>query len=106
MQTAAALVVAALAEMPGCFAFWAWLKLGKPICWIFPGIASLILFAYVLTLVESSAAGRSFAAYGGVYITSALGWLWIVEGVRPDRRDTTGAVLCLIGTVVIIAGPH
>lgn len=99
-------VLAALAEIAGCFAFWAWLRLGKPVWWLIPGIASLILFAYLLTLVESSAAGRAYAAYGGVYIAASLLWLWMVEGVRPDRWDLAGAALCLIGAVIIIAGPR
>lgn len=105
-MTIPAYIGAALAEIAGCFAFWAWLRLGKSVWWIVPGIASLILFAYLLTLVESSAAGRAYAAYGGVYIVASLGWLWAIEGVRPDRWDMAGAALCLIGAVVIIAGPR
>lgn len=105
-MTIPAYIGAALAEIAGCFAFWAWLRLDKPVWWIVPGIASLILLAYLLTLVESSAAGRAYAAYGGVYILASLGWLWAIEGVRPDRWDMAGAALCLIGAVVIIAGPR
>lgn len=105
-MTIPAYIGAALAEIAGCFAFWAWLRLGKSVWWIVPGIASLILFAYLLTLVESSAAGRAYAAYGGVYIVASLAWLWAVENVRPDRWDMAGAALCLIGAVVIIAGPR
>lgn len=105
-MTIPAYIGAALAEIAGCFAFWAWLRLDKPVWWIVPGIASLILFAYLLTLVESSAAGRAYAAYGGVYILASFGWLWAIEGVRPDRWDMAGAALCLIGAVVIIAGPR
>ena len=99
-------VGAALAEIAGCFAFWAWLRLGKPVWWLVPGCASLVLFAWLLTLVDSDAAGRAYAAYGGIYITSALLWLWIVEGVRPDRWDLGGAALCLAGAAVILFGPH
>ena len=105
-MTIPAYISAALAEIAGCFAFWAWLRLGKSVWWIVPGVAALILFAYLLTLVESSAAGRAYAAYGGVYIVASLGWLWAIEGVRPDRWDMAGAALCLIGAVVIIAGPR
>ena len=68
MQTLLAYVGAAIAEIAGCFAFWAWLRLDKPAWWIIPGTASLLLFAYLLTLVDSAAAGRAYAAYGGVYI--------------------------------------
>ncbi len=63
-----------------------------------------MLFAYLLTLVESDAAGRTYAAYGGIYIASSLLWLWAVEGMRPDRWDVCGAVLCLAGTLVILLG--
>ena len=66
-------------------------------------MASLALFAYLLTLVDSSAAGRTYAAYGGVYIASSLAWLWLIEGVRPDRWDLIGAGVCLIGAAIIIA---
>lgn len=97
---------AALAEIAGCFAFWGWLRLGKPVWWIGPGMVSLALFAWLLTLVESDQAGRAYAAYGGVYIASALVWLWLAEGVRPDRWDLIGAAICLIGAGVILFGPR
>jgi len=92
MQTIAAYVGAAIAEIAGCFAFWAWLRMGKSPWWILPGLASLALFAYLLTLVDSVAAGRAFAAYGGIYIASSLAWLWAVEGIKPDRWDASGAL--------------
>lgn len=99
-------VAAALAEIGGCFSFWAWLRLGKSIWWLAPGVVSLVLFAYLLTLVPSDAAGRAYAAYGGVYIIASLIWLWAMENVRPDRWDIAGAALCLIGAVVILFGPR
>jgi len=95
---------AALAEIAGCFSFWMWLREGKPIWWLAPGIVSLALFAWLLTLVDSAAAGRAYAAYGGVYIIASLGWLWRVEGVRPDRWDAIGAVICLVGAATILLG--
>ncbi|MBB1491932.1 YnfA family protein [Paracoccus sp. MC1854] len=98
--------VAALAEIAGCFAFWAWLRTGKSWLWALPGTASLLLFAVLLTRVPSDAAGRAFAAYGGIYICASLGWLWAVEGVRPDRWDAIGAALCLAGAAVILFGPR
>ena len=104
-MTVAAYVSAALAEIAGCFAFWAWLRLDKPVWWIIPGVAALILFAYLLTLVESAAAGRAYAAYGGVYIVASLAWLWAIESTEPDRWDLMGAALCLAGAAVII-GAH
>jgi small multidrug resistance family-3 protein len=76
------------------------------VCWLIPGVASLALFAYLLTFVESSAAGRAYAAYGGVYIAASLFWLWAVEGLRPDRWDVTGAAVCLAGAAIILFGPR
>ena len=101
-----AYVGAAVAEIAGCFAFWAWLRLGKSAWWIAPGIASLALFAYLLTLVDAEHAGRTYAAYGGVYIAAALAWLWLAEGVRPDRWDLIGVAICLVGASVILFGPR
>ena len=106
MPTLAAYIGAALAEIAGCFAFWAWLRLDKTVWWIVPGMASLALFAYLLTLADVAAAGRAYAAYGGIYISASLVWLWAVEGVRPDRWEMIGVSLCLLGTAVIIAGPR
>jgi small multidrug resistance family-3 protein len=99
-------IAAAVAEIAGCFAFWAWLRLGKPAWWLAPGLLSLALFAWLLTLVESEAAGRAYATYGGIYIVASVLWLWLAEGVRPDRWDIAGASICLIGAAVIIAGPR
>jgi len=97
---------AALAEIGGCFAFWAWLRLGKSIFWIVPGILALAVFAYLLTRIDADFAGRAYAAYGGVYIASSLLWLWVVEGVRADRWDLTGAAICLLGAAIILWGPR
>ena len=81
-------------------------EIPKPIWWLIPGVISLALFAYLLTFIESAAAGRAYAAYGGVYIAASLIWLWIIEGVPPDRWDISGAVICLVGATIIIAGPR
>ena len=97
---------AALAEIAGCFAFWAWLRLGKSIFWLIPGMLALAVFAYLLTRVEADFAGRAYAAYGGVYIASSLLWLWAVEGVRADRWDLAGATICLLGAAIILWGPR
>lgn len=97
---------AALAEIAGCFSFWAWLRLGSSALWLIPGMAALAAFAWLLTLVESDAAGRAYAAYGGVYIVASLFWLWSVEGIRPDRWDVLGAAVCLLGAAVILFGPR
>lgn len=97
---------AALAEIAGCFGFWMWLRQGKPALWLAPALASLALFAWLLTLVDSTAAGRAYAAYGGVYIAASLAWLWAVEGVRPDRWDIIGASVCLLGAAIVLLGPR
>lgn len=106
LRTTLIYIAAAVAEVAGCFAFWAWWKLDKSALWLLPGLCSLILFAMLLSLVESAAAGRSFAAYGGIYIAASLVWMWKVEGIAPDRFDLGGAALCLIGAAVVIAAPR
>lgn len=98
--------LAALFEIAGCFAFWAWLRLAKPVWWLAPGMVSLALFAWLLTLVPSEAAGRTFAAYGGIYIVASLLWLWLAENRVPDRWDIGGALICLAGTAVILFAPR
>jgi small multidrug resistance family-3 protein len=97
---------AALGEIAGCFSFWAWLRLGKPWWVVVPGMASLALFAWLLTLVPAEAAGRAYAAYGGVYILASLLWLLAVEGRVPDRYDMGGATLALAGAGLIVFGPR
>ncbi|UHS56129.1 YnfA family protein [Agrobacterium vaccinii] len=97
---------AALAEIAGCFAFWAWLRMGKSVGWLVPGMISLAAFAWLLTLVPTEAAGRAYAAYGGIYIVASLIWLWSVEGHTPDRWDIAGGVVCLAGASLILFGPR
>jgi len=99
-------LLAAFFEIAGCFAFWAWLRLGKSMLWTLPGLLSLVLFALVLTRIDSAVAGRVFAAYGGVYIAASLVWLWAVERQAPDRWDLTGAAICLVGAAIILLGPR
>jgi len=106
IKASALYIGAALAEIGGCFAFWAWLRLGKSALWAVPGIVALVVFAYLLTRVEALYAGRAFAAYGGVYIVASLAWLWAVEGARPDRWDAIGAAVCVIGAAIILFGPR
>lgn len=106
MTTIPAYIGAALAEIAGCFAFWAWLRLGKSAWWLVPGLAALALFAWLLTRAEADAAGRAYAAYGGVYIAASLAWLWAIEVVRPDRWDMIGAAICLAGAGVILFPPR
>ena len=99
-------LLAALGEIGGCFAFWMWLRLGKSAWWTLPGLVLLAGFAWCLTRVDAAFAGRAFAAYGGVYIAASLGWLWAVEGRRPDAWDLAGGLLCLAGAAVILFGPR
>jgi small multidrug resistance family-3 protein len=106
MQTAILFIAAALAEIAGCFAVWAWWRLDKSALWLLPGAVALALFALLLARVDSPAAGRNFAAYGGIYVVSSIAWLWLVEGVRPDRWDIAGAAVVLCGSALIMAGPR
>ncbi|MEE9317222.1 MAG: YnfA family protein [Rhodospirillales bacterium] len=106
MKPFAVYIGAAVAEIAGCFAFWAWLKLGKSALWALPGLVALVVFAFLLTKIDTLFAGRAYAAYGGVYIAASLVWLWAVEGMRPDRWDAIGAAICLLGAAVILFGPR
>ncbi len=106
MKAIAWYALAALAEIGGCFSFWAWLKQNKSGVWIVPGLCSLAFFAFILTRIEVEYAGRAYAAYGGIYILMSLLWMWGVEKTRPDRWDTLGATLCVMGTLVILLAPR
>ena len=99
-------IAAAIAEIAGCFSFWAWWRLEKSPLWLAPGILSLILFAWLLALTPADAAGRAYAAYGGIYIAASLGWLWLAEGIRPDRWDFVGALVCVAGASIILFAPR
>lgn len=98
-----AFTVAAFLEIAGCFAFWLWLRNGRSVSVAAVGVLSLIGFATMLTRVDAPFAGRAYAAYGGVYITASLLWLWVVERQRPLLTDIVGAGLAIAGAVVIIA---
>lgn len=97
-----AFVFAALLEIAGCFAFWAWLRRGASPLVLLPGSVSLAAFAVILTRVDSAFAGRAYAAYGGIYIAASLAWLWLVEHQRPSLTDAIGAALAVAGAIVII----
>ena len=99
-------VAAAMAEIAGCFAFWAWLRLDRSALWLVPGVVALALFAWALTRVQVDFAGRAYAAYGGIYIAVSLGWLWLVEKTRPDLWDILGGALALAGAAVILFAPR
>jgi small multidrug resistance family-3 protein len=106
MAAIAIYILAAFAEIGGCFAFWAWLRLGRTALWLAPGMASLALFAWALTRIDAPFAGRAYAAYGGIYILASLIWMWAVEGARPDRWDALGAAICIVGAMLILFGPR
>lgn len=95
-----------MGEIGGCFAFWAWLRMHKSPLWTIPGIAALIVFALALTRIDTTNAGRAYAAYGGVYILASIIWLWKIEGVLPDRWDLIGVTISLAGTAVILLAPR
>jgi small multidrug resistance family-3 protein len=105
LKTLALFVTTALAEIVGCYLPYLWLKQGKPAWLIVPAAASLALFAWLLTL-HPTAAGRVYAAYGGVYIGVAVAWLWAVDRVQPTVTDWVGVAVCFIGMAIIMFGPR
>ena len=105
MKTLLLYVATALAEIVGCYLPWLWLKGGKPVWLLLPAAVSLALFAWLLTLHEA-AAGRVYAAYGGVYIAVAIAWLWGVDGIRPNVWDVTGVAVALTGMAIIAFQPR
>lgn len=98
-------LLTALAEIVGCYLPWLWLQQRAPAWVLVPAAASLALFVWLLTL-HPAASGRVYAAYGGVYIASALVWLWVVDGIRPTAWDCAGAALALAGMAVIVLAPR
>lgn len=96
-------VLTAVAEIVGCYLPYLWLKKGATAWLLVPAILSLALFAWLLTL-HPHAAGRVYAAYGGVYIGVAIFWLWVVDAVRPTTTDLIGVAISLLGMAVIIVG--
>ena len=104
MKTFLLYVATALAEIVGCYLPYLWLLRQASVWLLVPAAISLALFAWLLTLHEA-AAGRVYAAYGGVYISIALAWLWAVDGVRPTAWDVAGVALSLAGMGLIIYQP-
>lgn len=96
-------MLTAIAEIVGCYMPYLWLKQGGSAWLLVPATLSLMLFVWLLTL-HPTAAGRVYAAYGGVYITVAILWLWLVESVKPALTDWVGVLVCLLGVGIIILG--
>ncbi|WP_020167796.1 MULTISPECIES: YnfA family protein [Methylotenera] len=102
-KTVGLFTVTAIAEIVGCYLPYLYLKQGGSIWLLAPAILSLGLFVWLLSL-HPTAAGRVYAAYGGIYIGVAIMWLWVVDSIKPSLTDWLGAVICLIGATVIIFG--
>jgi small multidrug resistance family-3 protein len=98
-------VLTAIAEIAGCYLPYLWLRHERPLWYLAPAALSLGAFAYLLTLHPASA-GRTYAAYGGVYVAVAVLWMWLAEGQRPDRWDLIGAGVALCGMALIVFGPR
>lgn len=105
VKTLGLFVLTAIAEIVGCYLPYVWLKKGGLPWLLVPALASLALFAWLLTL-HPTAAGRVYAAYGGVYVAVAILWLWLVDGSRPTSWDLIGAAVCIIGMAIIMLGPR
>ena len=105
VKTSLLFALTAVAEIVGCYLPWLVLKQGKPVWLLLPAAAALALFVWLLTL-HPSAAGRTYAAYGGMYISVALLWLWAVDGIVPSRWDLAGAAVALAGMAIIALQPR
>lgn len=98
-------LLTAVAEIVGCYLVWLWLKQDRSGWWLLPATFSLAVFAGLLTL-HPAATGRVYAAYGGVYVATAIAWLWAVDGIRPDRWDLVGTGIALAGMAIIAFAPR
>ncbi|MDM2876369.1 YnfA family protein [Citrobacter sp. Cpo040] len=103
LKTTFLFFITALCEIIGCFLPWLWLKRGVTAWLLIPAGVSLTLFVWLLTL-HPAASGRVYAAYGGVYVVTALLWLRIVDGVKLSLYDWSGALVALCGMLIIVAG--
>jgi small multidrug resistance family-3 protein len=98
-------ILTAIAEIAGCYFAYLWLRQHYPVWILLPSVISLALFAWLLTL-HPAAAGRVYAAYGGVYIAAAIVWLWAVDSIKPTATDLLGVAVCLLGAGIIMFGPR
>lgn len=105
LKTVGLFFITALAEILGCYLPYLWLREGRTIWLLLPGALSLVAFVWLLSL-QPTAAGRVYAAYGGVYIFMAILWLWVVNGIRPTIWDLVGSVVALLGMAIIMFAPR
>jgi small multidrug resistance family-3 protein len=105
VKTLGLFILTAVAEIVGCYLPYLWLKKGRSAWLLIPAAASLAAFAWLLSL-HPTAAGRVYAAYGGVYISVAIIWLWIIDSIRPTLTDWIGVSVCLLGMAIIMFGPR
>jgi small multidrug resistance family-3 protein len=103
MKTLLLFIATAFAEILGCYLPYLWLREGRSIWLIVPAILSLMAFVWLLTL-HPTASGRVYAAYGGIYVCVAIGWLWAIDKITTSLTDVIGVVLCLTGMAVIMFG--
>lgn len=104
-KTFALFFATAIAEIVGCYLPYLWIKRGHSPWLLVPAALALAAFVWLLSL-HPHAAGRVYAAYGGVYVATALIWLWLVDAVRPTATDLIGAAICIVGMMVIMFGPR
>ena len=105
LKTVGLFAITALAEIVGCYLPYLWLREGKSIWLLVPSALSLVAFVWLLTL-HPTAVGRVYAAYGGVYVTMAILWLWAVDGIRPTTWDILGTTVALLGMAIIMFAPR
>ncbi|EQB2600607.1 TPA: YnfA family protein [Aeromonas salmonicida] len=105
LKTIGLFLVTAVAEIVGCYLPYLWLTQGRSVWLLLPAGLSLVLFAWLLSL-HPTAAGRVYAAYGGVYIFVAILWLWLVDGIRPTLWDLVGSLVALLGMAIIMFAPR
>lgn len=105
LKTFTLFVATAVVEIVGCYLPYLWLKKEASVWLLVPAAASLAVFVWLLTL-HPAAAGRVYAAYGGVYVSVAILWLWIVDAVRPSPYHWFGVAVCLVGMAIIMFAPR
>jgi len=106
LRSVALFLLAAVAEIGGAWLIWQGVREHRGLAWIGAGIVALGFYGFVATLQPDPDFGRILAAYGGVFVAGSLAWAIAFDGFKPDRYDTTGAVICLLGVIVIMYAPR